>query len=399
MAEKSNKTAAAVKMQAAEGVFDAPSTGTDMVAISNLQFQIQGITVTNNEYTGSVHKNGDDLAGKSITGSFNVYMRPPRGSDVPAADAYIPGRFLKAAKFSEVRTTSAIPAAAEALGVGSTTNTAVLGTNAGSTDDLYKGMALILSDIASTAYGKVSAVRSYEGSSKTATLMEKLGSAPAENYQIPKQLSFQRSITEDDPPRLSFSFWFGGRRYDLVDFSVSGLRWNVPVSSRDGATQPMYEVSWTATIDDYVDEDSPEVPAEGAVPLFKDGKFSVADVYVGGSSLVIDFGLRVAYPPDPNYADGSAPGELVESKTGMTMDRQAYKKAKLDTIALAQAGSQHPVYAQWGYTSGNMVQIVCPDARFNYQNPQLGQDFVTEQGDMWVDVFDKNMNINFVYWS
>lgn len=397
MARKSNKTALAVKMQAAQGTFDAPSSTTDMLAISNLQPSIQGVTVANNEYTGSIHKNGDDLAGKIFTASFNVYLRPPGGADVPAADAYIIGRFLKAAKFSEVRTTTAIPAAAEAIGVGSDETNAVLGTSAGSTDDLYKGMALILSDIATTAYGKMTAIRGYTGSSKTAELMEELASAPADEYQIPKQLSFQRSITEDDAPYLSMKIWIDGVRYDLVDVSISGLRVNLPVSSRDGATQPMLEISVTATIDAYADEDTPQVPAAGAVPLFKDGKFFVAHTAVGGSSLVADLGLRSAYPPNPNYADGSGPGELVESKTTLTMDRQAYLKAELDTLALAEAQGQHPVYAQYGYTSGKMVQVVTPDARFNYQNPQLGQDYVTEQGDMWVDVFDKNLCINFPY--
>ncbi|MGF7152615.1 hypothetical protein [Novosphingobium gossypii] len=397
MARKTNKTALAVKMQAAQGVFSAPSALTDMIAISNLQFSIAGVTVQNAEYTGTIHKNGDDVAGKTVSGSFNIYLRPPGGADVPAADGYIPGRFLKAAKFSEVRTTAAIPAAPAALGVGSDNTHAVLGAGAGSSDDLYKGMALVLSDIAATPYDRVTAVRRYAGAAKSAELMEVLPAAPAANYQVPKQLSFQRDMTEADAPFLSTSLWIDGIRYDLVDFAVSGLRWNVPVSTRDSASQPMFEVSFTATISAYVDQPTPTVPALGAVPLFKDGKFWVAGKAVGGSSLTIDFGLRTAYPPDPNYTDGSGPGELVESRTTINMDRQAYLKAQFDTLAMADAQTQQPVFAQWGYTGGKMAQIVVPDARFNYQSPNLGQDFVTEQGDMWVDVFSRNVCINFPY--
>ncbi|CDO34045.1 hypothetical protein [Novosphingobium sp. KN65.2] len=399
MARKTNKTALAVVMQSAQGTFDTPSSTDDILAISNLQFNIQGVTATNNEYTGSIHKNGDDLAGKVITGSFNVYMRPPGGADVPAADAYIPGRFLKAAKFSEVRTTAAIPVAAEALGVGSDETNAVLGTTASTSDDVYKGMALLLSDIAATAYDKITAIRGYTGSSKTAELCEELAAAPAANYQIPKQLSYQRDVSETDAPFLSMSLWIDGLRYDLVDTSISGLRFNVPVSTRDSASQPMFEVSFTATIDDYADQATPSIPALGAVPLFKDGKFFVSKYPVGGSSVTVDFGLRSAYPPNPNYTDGSGPGELVESRTTVSMDRQAYLKAQFDTLALAEAQAQHPVFAQWGYASGAMVQLVIPDARFNYQSPQLGQDYVTEQGDMWVDVFSRNVNVNFPYFA
>lgn len=398
MARKTNKTCIAVVMQTTAGTFDTPNSSTDALAISNLQFSIQGVTVANNEYTGTIHKSGDDLAGKIVSGSFNVYLRPPGGSDVPAAGAYLPGRILRAAKFTEVRTTAAIPSSAEPLGSGSTETAAKLGSTATGTADLYKSMALILSSIASNSYDKLTAIRAY-AANKTATLMETLGAVPTGNYQIPKQLSYQRDITEADAPFLSSSLWIDGLRYDLVDMSVSGLRLSIPVSTRDSASQPMMEVSFTATIDDYADEATPTIPAAGAVPLFKDGKFFVAGVAVGGSSVSLDFGIRNAYPPNPNFTDGSAGGEIVESRTTVNMDRQAYLKAELDTLALAEAQTQHGVFAQWGYTSGKHVQIVIPDARFNYQSPNLGQDFVTEQGDMWVDVASKNVAINFAYWS
>lgn len=397
MARKTNKTTVAVKMQPTQGTFVAPSKTADTQPISNLTFTIDGVTVTNDEYTGTIHKNGDDLAGKVVSGSFNIYMRGPGGAVVPAADTYIPGRFLKAAKFTEVITSTAIPAAPEALGSGSTTTTAVLGTSASAVDDTYKAMAIKLSSIATAAYDQITAVRHYDGDTKTADLFETLGTAPTGNYQIVPQLSYQRDMTEADPPFLSLSLWLDGLRYDLVDVAISGLRWNCAVSTRDGATQPMFEVSFTATISAYADEATPTVPSLGAVPLFKDGKFYVAQKAVGGSSLVVDFAPRVAYPPNPNYTDGSGPGEIVESRTTLNMDRQAYLKAEFDTLAMAEGQLQYGVFAQWGYTAGRMLQVVVPDARFNYQSPQLGQDFITEQGDMWVDVNSRNCCINFPY--
>jgi hypothetical protein len=397
MSRKANETAFALKMQTLPNVYDAPNSTTDMMAISNLQFAINGVTVQNAEYTGSIHKNGDDLAGKTVSGSFNVYLRPPGGADVPAADAFLLGRILKAAKFAEVRTTTAIPAAPATLGSGSDTTHAVLGTAAGSTDDLYKGMALVLSDLAATAYDRVTAVRHYAGATKSAELFEVLGTAPAANYQIPKQLSYQRDMTQADAPSLSTKLWLGGLRYDLVDFQISGLRINNPVSTRDAASQPMLEVTYTATISAYADEATPAVPALGPVPLWKDGKFWVAGKAVGGSSVVVDLGLRVAFPPNPNYTEGSEAGVLVESRTTINMDRQAYLKAQFDTLAMAEGQLQYGVFAQWGYTSGRMVQVVVPDARFNYQSPNMGQDFINETGDMWVDVFPRNFCINFPY--
>jgi len=399
MARKSNKTTMAFKMQANGGTFDAPSASTDVYPISNLQFSIAGVTVANNEYTGSVHKNGPDLAGKTVSGSFNINMRPPGGADVPLADAYIPGRILKAAKFTEMRVSAAIPAAPEAIGGAGNTNTAVtLGATAVGTVDLYKGMALLLPASAALAYDQITAIRSYSAG-KLATLAELLSSAASGTYQLPKQLSYQRSISEADAPFLSTKLWLDGVRYDLVDFRVSGLRWVMPVSTRDGGTTPTFEVSYTATINSYDDEATPPVPSLGGTPLFKDGKLFVANKAVGGSNLSIDFGLRTAYPPDPNFTEGSSGGELVETTTTVSMDRQAYLKAQFDTLAMAQGQAYYPVFAQWGYLSGKLVQIVVPDARFNYQSPTLGQDYITESGDMWVDVFDRNVCINFPYWG
>ena len=397
MARKTNKTTMAFAMQAQAGVFVTPSGVTDQYPVSNLNFSIAGINVDNPEYTGSVHKNGPDVAGKAISGSFNINMRPPGGTDVPAADSYVPGRILKAAKFTESIVSAPIPAAPEAIGAAGNTNTAVtLGASAGTAIDLYKGMALLLPAVVGPTREKITAIRSYS-SSKLATLAETLDAAANGTYQIPKQLSYQRSVSEADAPFLSVTQWLDGVRYDLVDFRISGLRWVMPVSTRDGATTPTFEVSYTATIFAYNDEPTPSIPAKGATPLFKDGKLFVAYKAVGGSNLTVDFGLRTAYPPDPNYADGSAGGELVETTTTVNMDRQAYLKAQFDTLALAEGQGQYPVYAQWGYTSGKLVQIVVPDARFGYQSPTLGQAFITETGDLYVDVFDRNVCVNFPY--
>lgn len=118
---------------------------------------------------------------------------------------------------------------------------------------------------------------------------------------------------------------------------------------------------------------------------------------MGGSSLLIDLGLRTAAPPNPNKPDGSDAEELVESQTTITLDLQKYRKAEFDTLAMADSQAQYGVWAMYGYTAGNVVAIVTPDARFNYRSPNIGQDHVNETGDMFVDVFDRNLSIVFPY--
>ena len=107
--------------------------------------------------------------------------------------------------------------------------------------------------------------------------------------------------------------------------------------------------------------------------------------------------MQGAFPPNPSKVDGSDAGQLVESRASLNMDRQAYLKADFDTLALADAQAQHPVFAQWGYTAGNIIQVVIPDARFNYQNIDNSGEFVTESGDMFIDVFARNICVNFPY--
>jgi hypothetical protein len=393
MALKANKTAVAIKLQATEGTFDAPSSSTDLYPVSNLNLQIQGTTVQNPEYTGSVNVNGDEVAGKNVTISFNINMRPPGSVTLPAANAYIPGRLLQGAKFTELRTSTAIPAAAEAA-VTPTTNSLTLGAGATATADLYKGLAIQLLNNGATYQKQLSAIRSYTVA-KLATLVETLGAIPTGNYQIPKQLSYVRSIDESDPPFLSLKVWIGGKRYDLKDCTVSGLRMVMPVSTRDQAAIPQWEFTLSAFIDATADEATPSIPALGPTPKWKDGDFSVANKYVGGSNLSVDLGLQVAFPPNPNKPEGSDAGQLVASKASLTMDRHAYLKADFDTLAMADGQAQYPIFAQWGYTPGNVIQVVIPDARFNYQNTQLGGEFVTESGDMFIDVFARNICINF----
>src|SRR5690606_36047282 len=129
--------------QPTPGTFPTMSSA-DYMPISQLRFQIDGVTIANDEYTGSPVKNGDVVAGKRASMTFNVKLRPPGGADVPSADAYLPGRLLQAANFSEVRATAPVPSGGkEALASGTTTG-ATLGTGATATANLYKGMAIQL---------------------------------------------------------------------------------------------------------------------------------------------------------------------------------------------------------------------------------------------------------------
>ena len=120
MAKNSNKSAIAAIAQSVAGTFVDPVA--NLMACSNLRLDFSPVTVANDEYTGTVDRPGDEIIGKTVTVSFDINLRGPGGgSTVPTSGAWLPGIFLIAAKMTELRTATSIPAAPEALSAGSTT--------------------------------------------------------------------------------------------------------------------------------------------------------------------------------------------------------------------------------------------------------------------------------------
>lgn len=393
MALKSNNTAVAVAIQVAVDAFTTPTQPTDLIPVSNLSMSIEGVPLANDEYTGSPFKNGDTIAGKRVTLSYTVKLRPPGGSSIPAANAFLLGRLLQAAKMTELRTTTAIPAAPEAVSSGSTTG-ATLGAGAAATADLYKGMAISLASMGTGYNRAMSAIRSYSAA-KVAVFMETFGSSVTGNYQIPPQLGYVRDISSSDPILLSHSVWLGGHRFNLMNCRVTGMTIPVPTSTKDQAAYPEVQVTIDAVISTDADEATPAIPPRGTIPVFKDGDCFLAGARVGSQTFTLDFGLQTENPPNPNKTDGNDAAELVGGTATVQMTRQKYLKATLDTLALADAQGDHAFFAQWGSSAWNMVQITVPDFRFDYQNPDMGGNLIMESGRLVIDALSRGVCITF----
>jgi hypothetical protein len=396
MAHSSNVTALAVVKQPVAGTFFAPTVPAALMPISNLRPQIQSQTIDNDEYTGSFALNAAQVSGKTVTMSFNIKVRPPSGNAVPAADAYLPGLILQAAKFTEVRNTAAIPAAPEAVvaGAGTTTTSATLGAGAAATLDLYKGFPIELSDNGTTVAKRMSAITGYTAG-KVATLAETLALAPAANYQIPRFLGYYRSIDSSAPPLLSLRGWYGGNRYDMRDVAVTGLRLVVPTSTSDGAAWPEFEVTISCIIADYVAEAAPAVPVGGTTPFARDGDQHLNRFRIGARSFSLDLGITSERPPNLNEADGSEASQLISTRASATLERQHYAKSVFDTLALADAQTQVPFWTQYGTGLGGIVGIVIPACRLSHPSTDLGGTFVNESGDLLIDAFDRGVGIYF----
>lgn len=395
MALRSQNTAVAIAAQASPGTWVQPSNSTDLYPATSARLQIEGITAENPEMTGTIHKPGAIVLGKRVSLTIGIVMRPPGGSTPPMAGTFIPGRLLRAAGFTENLISAAIPVAPEALGVGSTTSMAKLGSTAAATANLYKGLSLQLSDNGATYNRQLTAIRSYEAS-KEAGLFEVLGAPPAANYQIPKQLAYQLSAAAT-PPSLAISVWYDGFRYDLIDMAVSSLRFNFPATTRESTDYPVMEFTLDGDLYATADEATPLIPALGGIPSFKDGDFWIANKALGGSSFTCDMGITVGYPPNPNRASGNDPAQIVETRRSVQATLNHQLKATLDALALADAQSLQGLWAQYGYTAGGMVMFCVPNARFSYPNPDNSGQFVTQTVDLLIDDADKGICLSFPY--
>ncbi|MBL9070412.1 MAG: hypothetical protein JNM03_10525 [Sphingopyxis sp.] len=390
---KTRNTALALIPQVSRGTFVDPAA--NLMPISNLTDNIESVTVQNSEYTGSIDQNGDEVVGKQVTISFDVNLRGPGGADVPSAGAYLPGILLVNAKMTEVITATAIPAAPEALSAGSTTGFTG-GAGMTGTLDLYKGMLVRLLGV-STSLAGVSAIRT-NSASKVVELCETFGSTLTGNYQIPKQLAYVNSISSTDPLPLSLKVWIGGKRYDLVDCQVTSAIVAVQTSTSKQGSIPVLRFSLAAIIYNTADEDTPAIPSLGTTPKFKNGKQFVAKKALGGSGFELNFGLQTDAAPNPNQTTGDEGDELVGKQITLTPNLLSYRKADFDQMALADAQSQHPYFALWGETPGQIVSVIVPDGRFKHAGDDMGGTHVTQAPQMLIDVKTKGVVIAFPYY-
>lgn len=395
MAELANIQALAFKTKTAGAAFSTPSSTTDITPVANLSWTPNAITSENPEYTGSIHRNGPIVLGASYDVSFDLLLRGPGGSAPPAADVFMLGRVLRTLGFTENILSAAIPVAAEALGAGSTTTSAVLGVTAAGTLDLYKALALLLASSGAVPTG-FSMIRSYSAA-KAAGLAETLAAAPTGNYQIPKQIAYTLSDT-GTPPSLDMSLWQGSTRYDFIDMAPTRATLTFPTSSRDGTDYPRLSVTFSGDAYANAADTTPTVSSTLAIPPFKGGKLHIAGLSMGGSSLSLDLGLRAGFAPNPNKTGGTDPGQLVETRRTLSLELNKVAKSYLDLLALAAAQSLHPIQLLYGLASGNYVGFVATDARFNFPANQAGGDFLTTTGDAYVDGAGKTVGITFPYY-
>ncbi len=390
---KVRSTNVALVAQAARGTFLDPSTA--YMAVSNLSLQIATVETPNNEYTGTIEGNAPDLGQGAVTLTYTVNLRGPGGADVPVAGAYLPGILMIAAKMAEVRVATAIPAAPEALSAGTTTGFTG-GVGMPGVADAYRGMVV---EVGGGTKPKSFAGIRTNTAGKAVTLAKKHGSALSGNYQIPKQLMYQSTLSSVDPMPLSHKVWIGGVRYDLFDLALSSFQINAPTATRNQGSTPTLTVTLIGRLSNYADEATPGIPTLGATAQNRNGQQYLANEQVAGAGFTLESGAQSEAAPDPNSVDGSGTQELVGLNRSLQVQMQGYLKADFDTIALANAQARHGFFSQWGVTSGQVVCVTVADARFGFSSPDTGGNTVTETPNLYIEALNANVTVSFPYFT
>jgi hypothetical protein len=365
-------------------------TSADCIDVSNVSFTPNAQTTTDPRYSGTIHRPGDQLIGVSYDITFEWLIHGYVGA-IPAANAFLPGRILTAWGFTETRVATAIGPEAYTVG---TTSGATLGATAVGTTDLYKGQAINFATVGAAPLG-LGMIRSYT-SGKAATLARLRTMAATGNYTIPTQLAYTLAVAQP-VAGASITLWEDGHRMNFRDMRPTAARIEVVTASRDGGeAYCKLTGTFSGTLYSQADEATPTVSISTPIPPFRDGQQDVALTQLGGSTMTIDLGLRSAYPPNPNQLDGSDPGVMVESKRTVSLSLNKVQRSVIDFDVLAQAQAAHPIQAIWGLGTGNYMGLMVDGVRFNYRSSNEGQDFITTDGDAWIDGVDKAIALTFI---
>ena len=398
----SSRTSLGLAVQADSETAATIATPGDLLPMANLQSNNEVFQTANPEYTGSIHAVGDAIFGRAPSINFDVMLRGPGGSTPPIAGAYVPGRYLRACGFDEIVVAGE---ASAALGVGGSnagaTTTVELAAGASAVDGFYVGMVIQFAGLnGGSGVRSTSTIIAYNGTTKIATLGEKLTALPTGNYTIPPQLVYRLNANAN-PLWLTFPRWHDRKRYNGQNGIPSQLQMTFPTANRGDVGLPIMSCGLSGDVDEAtaeVDENAPITPAAGAIPPFRAGKLALNGVYVPGASVSYDHGIQVAFPPNPNKATGNDAGQIVRTQRSVSMTLNEVLLTVQNRNALANVQTPVPLFLNYGNVAGRTVSFVVPSMRLSFSNPDPSGEFVTTEVSGLIDDATNAVAISFPFY-
>jgi hypothetical protein len=395
---RSKVVAIAVAIQSVPGVFTAPNTTTDLMAVASITNSNEPITADDPTASGAIWSVPPINLGYSATIGGTFPIRGPGGASPPAANAYVPGRLLQAAGWSEIILNA--PSAA-VLQAGSTTTALVLAATESSSDQFLVG-APVQQALIGAGFQQTSLIRSYTGASRTAALGETLGSAPATGaaYTIPAHIRYVLGTMTSAPPSLSISVWRDKKRYDYRDWRPSSLTIDEPVANDANQSFPSIEFSGKGIQVAVVDDTTPTVPASVLaipVPPARNGKFYLDRVKLGHQSTKFSETLEIGAASNQNQAQGQDGYDILSGNRSIDLDLNQMNVSDFDIEARIAAGTTIPLLTTWGGGAGNNWGMLIPNVRLNPFSPGERNGYVNLTGNAYSTDVDKSAALT-IWW-
>ena len=337
------------KVETTAGV-DASPAAADAVRVANCRFAPNPDNTEVAETTGTLDAAAPVVGGMRSTLTFDVIMK---GSGA-AATAPEWGKLLRACGWSETIQATPIPATAEACGTGASTTAATLGTTAAGTAGLYRGAPIQFTG----AVAAVSQIAEYSAA-KLASLTDTAAAAitATTNYQILPHVRYT-PVSAANTTALTLYYFKDGVRWRLTGCQGT-VRFQVTAG---GFVTASFVFSGV-----FVDRADAAIPANlvfdtPSKPIWKDGAALYNRKKLQMSSLTLDMGGQVTFPPDPNQAPGYGLPIVTERRPRGSMS--AMDDLTASQTALADALSQTPrvLAARLGATAGNRLALMVPGA-------------------------------------
>jgi hypothetical protein len=392
---KEKIVAMGVTIQPTPGTFNAPNTTTDLLPISTPDNGNDAITGDDDTLTGALWNAPRQFLGSRGRAGATARLRGPGGSTPPAANAWVLGRILQAAGFTEIRNAAAITGTAQANAV---VDKIKLAAAESSVDDFYKGYPIQHAGIGAGIRAN-SIIRAYDGTTKLAELEETLGSAIGTgSYTIPAGLFYVLS-TGLSIPLLSTSIWRHRKRYDYRDCALSSFAINIPVSNDSQTDSPSVEFAMVGVPITPVDDLAPSIPSSALTPPppAKAGKFALNKTLIGHQTLRLEFGLETGAPPNQNFDAGQEGYEILSGSRTITLDVNQMLEATMSLDALVAAQTQIPIESIWGLGVGNRFAVGVQNALLNPLSPNGRNGFVGMSGDAVPNDVDRAISISLLY--
>ena len=379
-----------VAIQPVAGTFTAP-TSADIIPVSAPDNGDDPITADDDTLTGSVWTAARQFLGRRGRAGATARLRGWGSGTMPVANAFVLGRILQAAGFTEFVNAAAVTGTAAA---NAATDRIVLAAAASAVDDFYKGFPISHAGLG-VGMRSYSMIRAYNGTSKQATISEDATAAiAAGNYTIPPGL-FYTLGAGNGIPLLSVSMWRHRKRYDYKDCALSSFAINLPVSNDASTDSPTVEFAMVGVPVTPTDELAPSIPSGLLIPPppVKAGKFALAKKLIGHQSLRLEFGLDAGAPPNQNFDAGQESYEVLSGTRTISLDLNQQLMATLNLEALVDNQTLTPIQSIFGLGTGNNWGIGVANALLNPFSVAPRNGFVGMTGDAVPNDIDRSVSI------